>query len=677
MGDEIRTTATDEQSTALPRHLSSSHRAPRRTGRTTFTWVLVALLCSAAGFGTVVAVRAAGGLVGWGSLVVLAGMIMLTPVARSFSLRILLGIIGLAGISPFLWWVKADLLFTDRGTILLALAAGVLCGSAGAVAARGSSLRRLLPEFRSMDVLPLLAGAASTWIVHNYLFSRSLESTLFLLTRSWDFVPHFNMFSMIRNHGSVIAVLPPAFDGSAWTASSYPQGYHALLASLAEISMGSEAMDSTGEATLFLKLVGVGSILGTVLVVSALTALPVFRRRLAVTVPLAALACTAWVVGPGAIPVFNAFPNFGLAVALCIAVIALVHLRTLLHPLVSSAALVLAVVGVAHGWILLLVLCLPAVIVYAAYLLSHRRDWRWPELTAQVLIIAIGFAGVLAAAWQLRKLSAGEVLNTDGGMSEADPGHTLIFVMANVVVVWALAASRGTRSRTMQRAEHSGWLLATPLYAAVLLIALAVFQLASADEITYYFHKSMLAVELVAVACAVIGAAELLLPRIRAVSDRRMVTAASVVATLCATHFFGAPYTALDEKGLKASAFGSEVVFNQGESLSGRLPKAIEKLEAMAVPGRQPFIYVGHDVGTDPLLMAQWSLTLQGIWSEGVQPAISMLKPLYKGPHRVPDAIKPILESAMDLDVVVDPELVAPLQEWLPEHAHRITTWKQ
>ncbi|MCC3290825.1 hypothetical protein [Arthrobacter sp. zg-Y1110] len=600
---------------------------------------------------------------------------MLTPVARSFSLRILLGIIGLAGISPFLWWIKADVLFTDRGTILLALAAGALCGSAGAGAVRGLSLRRLLPEFRSMDALPILAGAASTWVVHNYLLSRSLDSTLFLLTRSWDFAPHFNMFNMIRNHGSVIAVLPPAFDGSAWTASAYPQGYHALLASLAEISMGNEAMDVAGEATLFLKLVGVSSILGTVLVVSALTALPVFRRRLAVTAPLTALACAAWVVGPGGIPVFNAFPNFGLAVALSIAAIALVHLRTLLHPLVSSAALVLAVVGVAHGWILLLVLCLPAVIVYAAYLLSHRRDWRWPELTGQVLIIGIGLAGVLAAAWQLRKMSAGEVLNTDGGMHETDPGLTLIFVFATAAVVWALAASRGTRSRTMQR--HSAWLLATPLYAAVLLIALAVFQLTSADEITYYFHKSMLAVELVAVVCAVIGAGELLLPRIRAMADRRTVTAASVLATLCATHFFGAPYTGLDEKGLKASAFGSEVAVNQDKSLSGPLPKPIEKLEAMAVPGRQPFIYVGHDVGTDPLLMAQWSLTLQGIWSEGVQPAIPMLKPLYKGPNQVPNAVEPILESSMDLDVVVDPELVAPLQEWLPEHAHRITTWKQ
>ncbi|MCC3301786.1 hypothetical protein [Arthrobacter sp. zg-Y895] len=602
-------------------------------------------------------------------------MIILTPVARSFSLRILLGIIGLAGISPFLWWIKADVLFTDRGTILLALAAGALCGSAGAGAVRGLSLRRLLPEFRSMDALPILAGAASTWVVHNYLLSRSLDSTLFLLTRSWDFAPHFNMFNMIRNHGSVIAVLPPAFDGSAWTASAYPQGYHALLASLAEISMGNEAMDVAGEATLFLKLVGVSSILGTVLVVSALTALPVFRRRLAVTAPLTALACAAWVVGPGGIPVFNAFPNFGLAVALSIAAIALVHLRTLLHPLVSSAALVLAVVGVAHGWILLLVLCLPAVIVYAAYLLSHRRDWRWPELTGQVLIIGIGLAGVLAAAWQLRKMSAGEVLNTDGGMHETDPGLTLIFVIATAAVVWALAASRGTRSRTMQR--HSAWLLATPLYAAVLLIALAVFQLTSADEITYYFHKSMLAVELVAVVCAVIGAGELLLPRIRAMADRRTVTAASVLATLCATHFFGAPYTGLDEKGLKASAFGSEVAVNQDKSLSGPLPKPIEKLEAMAVPGRQPFIYVGHDVGTDPLLMAQWSLTLQGIWSEGVQPAIPMLKPLYKGPNQVPNAVEPILESSMDLDVVVDPELVAPLQEWLPEHAHRITTWKQ
>ena len=637
----------------------------------------MALVGGVAGFTAVVAVRAAGGFVGWSYLLLLALMIVFTPTARSLSLRILLGIIGLAGISPFLWWVRGDLMPTDRGTIVLALAAAGLCASAGFTAAGRGPLKRLLPEVRLVDALPLVAGTASGWAAHNYLFSRSLDSTLFLLTRSWDFAPHFNMFNMIRIHGSVIAVLPVAGDGTAWTAASYPQGYHALLASLAEISVGPAAMDVAGEATLFLRLVGISAVLGSVAVIAALTSLPVFRRRLTVTVPLAALAGTAWIVGPGAIPVFNAFPNFGLAVALCIAVVVLVHLRPLLHPLVSTGALVLAVVGVAHGWILLLILCIPAVLVFAVHLLSRRAGWGRAELAGQMAIIATGLAGVSAALWQLRKMSAGEVLNTTGGMHQTDPGETLIFIVANAVVVWALiVARRAGRPRGGRRITSSDRLLATPLYASVLLVVLGCFQLATAGEITYYFHKSLLAVELVAIFCTVMGAAELILPRLRQRTSRRTVTAASVLAALCATQVFGLPFTGLDGKGLQATAFGSEVSSNQDKALSEPLPETVEKLQAMAVPGRSPFIYVGHDADMDPVLMAQWSLTLQGIWTEGAQAAIPLLKPLYKGPSRVPDAIEPILDS-LHLDVALDPRLVAEMRQWRPEHAGRITSWQQ
>ncbi|MBP3043094.1 hypothetical protein KKR91_08780 [Arthrobacter jiangjiafuii] len=642
-------------------------------------WLAV-FAASSAAFTAVVAIRALGGMSGWAYLVVLALVLVLLPLGRTFSQRILLSVVGLAGSAPFMWWVKSDVPYLDRGTVTLGLAVAALVGTLLYTPMRGLSFRRFLPEFRGVDILPLVAAAVSAWVVQSLIFTRTLESTLLILIRSWDYAPHFNMFQMIRNHGAVIAVLPPAADGSQWSAASYPQGYHSLLASLAEIVAGSSSGDTSRELMLFLRLVGVVTVLGTVLVVSAMTSLPVFRRRLLSTLPFMALAATAWTVGPGAIPVSGAFPNFGLAVALCIAVVALVQLRDELHPATASAALILALTAVAHGWILLLVLCAPAGLIYASHLLSLRPEIVWKHALVQMLMITTGIVGILAALWQLRKMSPGEVLTADGGISEADPGVAVLAILANVVVAGVLyARSRRDLSGIRRKTVRSALVLATPMFAAAFLIALAAFQLGTTGEITYYFHKSFLAVELVAIMCTVIGAGSLLIPRKESVGGHRAsFVGVSLVASLAATHCFGLPYTSLDQQGIKATAVGSELVLQQRQALSEPTPPLLKKLVAMVDRETEhPFVYVGHDVGFNPQLNAQWSLSLQGAWTEGIQPAISMVKPLYTGPNRVPDAIAPILAELPDVDVMVDPEFVADLQAWRPQYAERIITWAQ
>lgn len=186
--------------------------------------------------------------------------------------------------------------------------------------------------------------------------------------------PHFNMFNMARNHGSVIAVLPAAPDGGRWSAATYPQGFHSLAATFAEVVAGRTADDAGQEVLLFCRLVGVIRVLCTLLVVAGLTSLPVLRHNFFVTLPLVAIVSTAWVVGPGAIPKFGAFPDFGLGVALCVACVAIVQLRRVIHPALASTALILALAGVAHGWILLLDLCLPSAVVYGWHLFRHRAQ---------------------------------------------------------------------------------------------------------------------------------------------------------------------------------------------------------------------------------------------------------------------------------------------------------------
>lgn len=639
-------------------------------------WIAV-VLASVAAFAAVVAGRAAGGLTGWHSLMALGLVMVLIPTARNLSQRTLFAVVGLAGIAPFMWWFSAGIPYLDRGTVVLALGAAALIGSLTYTGVRRLSFRRFLPQFRAVDSLPLIAVLPAAWVVQNFLFARTFESTLKLLTSSWDFAPHFNMFNMIRNHGYVIALLPAAPDGSKWTAASYPQGFHALLASLAEIVAGTEAGDVGRESMLFLRLVGVVTVLGTLLVVAALTSLPVFRRNFLVTLPLVTIAATAWIVGPGAIPVFGAFPNFALGVALCVACITIVEQRRITHPAASTAALVLAVTAVAHGWILLLVLCLPSVVVYGLFLLRHRRVIGGPLLVVQSALAALGAAGVIGALWQLRQLSAGEVLTTTGGISLADPGVAVLCIVANAVVVLAFYSRRNVGPAHDHRGTVASlYVLATPLFAAVLLVALAVFQLMQASTVSYYFHKSFLAVELLAIFCTVVAAAEIRSPLLALRGRRKTLVAASLLATLGATHFFGLPFTGLSERGLRPTAPGATGVLWQAELLSKQPSRLISNLVAIAaIKNTRPFIYVAFNDGIDPQLAAQWSLTLQGKWTESNHLAVPMVKPLYTGPSHVPEAIEGILRSLPGIDVVVDPELVPELRAWRPQYASRILTY--
>ncbi|MHA7303495.1 hypothetical protein [Pseudarthrobacter sp. MDT1-22] len=523
----------------------------------------------------------------------------------------------------------------------------------------------------------MLAALASLWAVKSFLSVRSFEQALLLLTQSWDFAPHFNMYNMIRNHGAVIAVLPAAPDGGPWSAATYPQGFHSLVATLAEVVAGGQAGDAGQEVVLFCRLIGIVSVLGTLLVVAGLTALPVFRRNFFVTLPLVAIVATAWIVGPGAIPVFGAFPNFGLGVALSVACIALVQLRRVIHPVLASSVLIFALIGVAHGWILLLVLCLPSVVVYGWHLFQHRMQLGRSLWAFHAVLASLGGAALVAAVWQVRSMSAGEVLTTNGGIALADTGVAVLCIIANAFVALAFYSRRKVGSVEARHGTLTSLhVLATPLFAAALLAGLAVFQFTHAGIVTYYFHKSFLAVEILAIVCTVIGAAELWSPLLIARSRRKAFVAASLLTALGATHFFGLPFTALSQQGLKPTAHGSSANLQQGALLSGAIPPLIPKMvQVSRIKQERTFIYVGFNDYFDPLLAAQWSLTLQGKWTNRVEPAIPMVRPMYEGPSKVPNAIAVILDAMPELDVVVDPGLVPELRAALPQHASRILTY--
>lgn len=651
-------------------------RAEISTGTTAPQWLLIALAGSAV-FLAVFTVRASGGLTGWRYGLALGLVLILIPTSRALSQRILFSIVGLAGTAPIMWWVTGPVPDLNRGSMVLAVAAAAFAGTAVYWRIKREPLRTFLPQLNAVDGLPVLAGLASLWVAQSFVSVRTPEQALLLLTRSWDFAPHFNMYYMMRNHGSVLAVLPASPDGGPWSAATYPQGFHSLVATFAEVVAGSTAGDAGQEVLLFCRLVGVVSVLGTLLVVAGLTSLPVLRRNFFVTLPLVAIVATAWVVGPGAIPLFGAFPNFGLGVALCVACIAIVQLRRVIHPALASTALILALIGVAHGWILLLVLCLPSAVVYGWHVFQHRAQLRRWLIALYCVLALLGVAALVAAVWQLHGMSAGEVLTTNGGIALADTGVAVLCILANAFVALAFYSRRKVGSDEVRHGTLTSLhVLATPLFAATLLVCLAIFQLVQAGAVTYYFHKSFLAVEIVAIVCTVIGAAELWSPLLLVRSHRKAFVAASLLTALGATQFFGLPFTGLSQQGLKPTANGPTALLQQSSVLAGPMPPLIPKLLAVSrVKQDRPFIYVGFNDFFDPLLAAQWSLTLQSKWTNKIEPAIPMVSPMYKGPSQVPESIVLILKKMPDLDVMVDSELVPELRGALPEYASRIITY--
>lgn len=670
----------DVHAEAMPARPDSAPRGRRRPPEgvplSALQWLLVAAAAALA-FLAVVLVRASGGLSGWGYLLALGASLLLVPTARAFSQRVLFSVAALAGLAPIMWWVTGPLPGLNRGSVILGIAAAAFAGSAVLTLLKRQRLRTLLPQMQGVDALPLLGAAASLWAVQGFIAVRSAEQSLLLLTQSWDFAPHFNMYNMIRTHGSVLAVLPAAPDGGPWSAATYPQGFHSLMALLAEVVAGSKAGDVGQELVLFTRLVGVVSILGTLIVVAALTSLPVLRHNFFVSLPLVTIVATAWIIGPGAIPVFGAFPNFGLGVALCVACVAVVQLRRVVPPATGTAVLILALIGVAHGWILLLVLCLPSVLVYAWHLLQHRTQLIKPVISFQVFLALLGVTALLAAIWQLRTMSAGEVLTTNGGIDRADSGVAILCIIMNAFVALAFYSRRKVGSAEARHGTLTSLhVLATPLFAAVLLIVLAVFQLVQSGVITYYFHKSFLAVEILAIICTVIGAAELWSPWLVAQSRRKTFMAASLLTALGATQFFGFPFTSLNEQGLKPTAHGSIAAHHQSALLAGEIPPMVHKmLGAARIQQDRTYIHVGFNNYFDPMLFSQWSLSLQGRWTNKIEPALQMTRPLTEGPSKVPEAIDGILRSMPDVDVVVDRELVPELRAAFPQYASRIITY--
>ncbi len=601
---------------------------------------------------------------------------LVVPTSKLISRRLFFTAVGVAGFTPLIWWAPLADYGVDHGTLVLALASGAAVGSLSSALISGRFLASFLPEFHLVDVLPLGAGLAATATAANYFSVDNFKQTLTLLTSQWDNAPHFNMFSMLRHHGAVIATLPTASDGSQWAAASYPQGLHALIATLADLLAGPSPGTIEQELLLYSRLLGIVEVLTVMLVVSGLTSLPVVRRKLLLSLPVVVFTSAAWLIGPGSIPAFGAFPNFGLGCALVASTIYLVQLRKDLNPLSLATLYVLSIVGIAHNWILLLALCVPGALLLG-YFLIVKASLNVRQLIGGAGIVAVGMVGLGLAVWQLRSLAADTVLTTTGGISAPDWGLAVLLILTSLILAALFFAKRKAASREQGRWNFATfWIMLSPAVGTFGVSVMAVFQIAEAGRLSYYFFKSSLAVELLAITCIAVGLSELLVPALSGMTRRKTFVAGSLATSLAVTQLFGFSVLGWGPAGLPPSAHGVASIAAQDNRLSAPTPKFVDKLERIAgLASRLPYMYVGFDDGIDPQLASQWSLALGGNWTTYMETALPRLRSLHEGPSHVPDAILPILSSMPGVAVVVDPDIVDSLRSYLPGYSARILTY--
>lgn len=613
--------------------------------------------------------RSSGLLTGVTGLSVAVLLVLLVPTSRELPRRVLLAGCLLLGWAPLSWWFALPFGSAGRvsaGLVVLAGALGFWAGSGRHPLAR---LRALGPRVRPVDLVLPATTALGVWTLWPWLPDRPSTEVLATLLRGWDHVAHFSMVHGIRVHGVTADVLAPPPGGETWQFASYPQGFHAAVAGAQELLSGPVAGDLTAELAGYGRGVAVVVVAAAVTVVAGVCALPGLRARPAVAAPAAAVAASVLLLGPGGAALRDGFGNFlvGCALVAAAALVALPMARVV-RPL-PLAALGGAVVGIATGWVLLLVLAVP--VVLAVLLPLRRRRWAASAegAAASIVLVVVVVAVLWRTATVVLRVQAVDPLLTPGGIAQPDLG--LVLATACGLVVAAVAA-RGARVAC---------LAAVPVLGVAVAVALGAAQITTNGEVSYYGLKFVTALEIVLPLL-------LLVPLTRLAARRRAPArpvrraAAAVALALAATQVFGLAAPDGTDIGLAPRAPGAAARAER-ETVEEEPPTTADlarRVEAARPPaGRVYYLDLPSDGQTNPILAAQWYLALTGTWTLEANAVVSDIT-LSRGPLGVEFAAavtRRILTDDPDAVVAVRPAYLRRLVEELgaPRLTPRIVTF--
>jgi hypothetical protein len=644
---------------------------------------------------TMVCLRQSGLLHGRLTLAVALLAVLAVPTSRQLSRRILLSVCLAFGWIPLLWWAPLPVGEIGRATLLLAALVGALGGWVAGGPWR-SRLRRLVPRCAVVDAYPPVLVLCTGWVLYPWLKPKSGAESLSLLMDGWDHSAHFSTVHMIRETGVTVDMASPPASGGVWAFASYPQSFHAVTATVIELFAGPRVGDISAELSAFCQSIALVTMCLVGMLVAGVCALPVLRRRPMVALPLATFVASVLVLGPGANAIQEGFVNFNFACALVAAVVLLVVPLARVHSPLHLAAIGGAVVGIAHGWILLTVLAAPAALLVLFPM--RRRRWASSRRTF-VVSAAIAMAVLLCvahAALLVLRVPVDDVLLRRGGIVPPDLGLTIASVLGCAALcVAAHSRRRGTSGhRFPGGVVRVGGLAGLPVVASSAALLLVAFQLSYGGRVTYYSLKYVTGVEVVVLIVTTVPLAYLItrwIPQPRTmrggtslVRFRRLFPSAMIVLalTFAATQVFGFAAPNLTAIGLPPTAPGALHRVWQNVRIADP-PDATELVEVAPglgrrFPGSPVFLFMLQpDRRIDPLSVAQWSFALTDTWSRDANALAVGIDLGDHDPAAVAASASRILTVCPNAYVAVDASQLAMIHSLLPAaiSADRVVTW--
>jgi hypothetical protein len=623
-------------------------------------------------------VLAAGVLPAWVTLTVGAALVVTMPTARSCARRIALNAAILVGWSQVLWWVEWPFPL-NHGALLTALAAGFLTARVVTATDRGTALRGLLPQLHLVDALipvSVLVGTAALW---RWVTASSPQRALEALLPGADNYAHFHMFSTLRAYGATTTALGSAPDGSGWGFDEYPQGFHALVATVSEL-VRPGLVPGPDALVAYVHGVALAVVLGLAMVTAAAVSLPGVRSRPDLAVPAVVLTWTAFLWEPGQNLIADGFANFELAAAAAASALLLAVNRGRRPRTVELAAIGGLLMFVAHAWAPLVVIAAPAALaVLYPFRTPLRQTRSRAEQLAPVLVVLACVLGMAKAFVTLvTQVDVSNVVTAFGGLHGSSPLPTFALMAVAIYVCaryprWVDASRRDD----LDAARRVRLLTLSPLLGVVSLALLFAAQMLTVGTTAYYFLKYLMGFELILTAfvpALVVMALSRVVGRFR---RRSWTVAATIVATVLATQAYGRfphghPALLVDHHKGTAAMAGPY----SADRVARGVLAAVRGSSHEQAFGRE-YVAIGADRAAEAFYPDGWYHGILPSLTRDVQDRVDVLRHHVDTPRAAVPLVRRLLVSHPDLEVIVDPRYAPSLRDSLARDdlARRVITW--
>ncbi|WP_106849002.1 hypothetical protein [Blastococcus sp. Marseille-P5729] len=463
------------------------------------------------------------------SVTVTALLLVLFPSSQLLSRRLLINgsvVIGWYGAT---WWMPDVFGTLGRVRLLVGIALGALVYFVVVDALRGKALvERYLPRPHWLDLMIPAGAAAAGWLSWPFVRGNDGVEQMSRLMLGWDQAGHFSMIYLQR----LLGQLPPAesgFDGSLLFYAPYSQYMHSLMNGLTELRVGPEAREPIAEVVLYSNTYGALYVAVTALLVAGVVQVPGLRRHPLVAITLSVAAIALMTLGPGGSSLMRGHLNVGFAgVTIALMVLIIVPHPDPWHPVVlaPAAGLVVATTG---AWPLIgpwagLILAV-ALVRDPRTRFGFRRHW-----ASTVAIGALLLACLVKIGLTITGYDVGSTLTLPGDAIDAQFSHTVgLLALAIFMAAYQPRVVAGWSYGVRHRYGVQSWSLVGLLAG---LSVLAGYQLIADGQLSYYFWKLGIGVQIALVAFVALGAARLVRPPLMAASGAKRWSALALIGAM-------------------------------------------------------------------------------------------------------------------------------------------------